>query len=86
MHGAMWRALETEQSRQPNKAALGKPRDLSPGPDLPLPPRQRSTLPPPQQQRFDVTKPQVNATAAREDTSTDDAEFAGRFRVAETLN
>ena len=30
MHGAMRRALETEQSRQPNKAALGKPRDLSP--------------------------------------------------------
>ena len=27
------RALETEQSRQPNMAALGKPRDLSP--DLP---------------------------------------------------
>jgi len=32
MHGSMWRALETEQSRQPNTAALGKPRDLSPDP------------------------------------------------------
>jgi hypothetical protein len=30
MHGSRWRALETEQSRQPNMAALGKPRDLSP--------------------------------------------------------
>src|SRR5579875_1971386 len=33
MHGSMRRALETEQSRQPKTAALGKPRDLSP--DLP---------------------------------------------------
>jgi transposase len=30
MHGSRWRALETEQSRQPNTAALGKPGDLSP--------------------------------------------------------
>ena len=33
MHGSRWRALETEQSRQPNLAAPGKLGDLSP--DLP---------------------------------------------------
>jgi hypothetical protein len=30
MHGSRWRALETEQSWQPEMAALGKPKDLSP--------------------------------------------------------
>jgi hypothetical protein len=30
MHGSRWRALETEQSWQPEMAALGKPKELSP--------------------------------------------------------